>query len=1200
MGINLGDAFLFLGAKDEGLRKDLDNAEKDTKSWTQRVSDGIGLALGQAVVKGVGMAVRGVANLGGQVVRFSLDTQTAVKNLQSELGTTEAEARTLGQIAGNVWKNNFTGSVIEAADAVGFVRQQMRELNAEGIQDATQVGLALQEAYGQDFEKVISAARTLMDDFNLSQQEAMDFMAEGFQRGLNRSDDFLETITEYAPQFSSAQVGAEAFFSAMETGAQGGMLGTDRALDMFKEFRVRLLDGSATTAEGLQKIGLSVDDITASINDGSLGWDEAFTMVQDRLRGTGDQATQMQAGVALLGTQFEDMGTQAALATSLAGVGLEEMAGSADEVLVRYESIQSVFQSFGRRMVAAFAPASDAILGLVNDNLPQLEGMFSRIEANISTFATGFVAVIRGMAGVVGRIFRALRGEGESESGAMAGEAGSWGRNVVMQFARGMASAATAVVRVLNQIGQLISSWLKPGSPPKLLPDIDKWGTGAMDAWVEGMTKVDLKGLKDLGARIMGTLGTITDAGLVSLFSEISGTIGDLFSDFGDDEDTSLVAKIVGGRAAVAQAIEDLQTTGTVGEAAYHAIEKALEPLPDVAMDYVEAMLEMEQANQRVKAAQEEVNRVTQEYQDRLDPLKNELQELQDAQADEQDQKRIAELQKAIARGNLSAEDELLAKREIRRRQLQMEIRQTENQRDAALDAANEELTAAEEEAKAVEDRLKLQKALIQAQKEQQNLTKKQVQLLEQLATAMGSMGEALAEGLGGAGGGGLGEALEGLAGGADLAETMGEALSLDGLDEALDIDGLVDDILAEFDPLTEGIAELEGTWSSMFTNVRGWWEEHGGQITGIIEGFKTMAVNAFGGLWEGLQLKFEAFKLLFEGDFEGFVTTLFDGFETSLTAVAGLFGDLWKWAQPHLSTFLTNFVNWAKEQDWKQISTDIMKALAEKLEAFWLDHAKPVLITWWDSISEWFQETDWKQLALDVIQMLIDGWLTFWELAATVFAGWFTSITQWFEGVDWQSLGYHLMTELLTALETFVTDLTKLPAVLKEWWDTFWKWVTEDVEWSDLATEMIDGIVSGITSGISRVAAALRQLGQGMLQAWDDFWENRSPSKVMQRSMGDLADGIQKGAEMERHKAQEAVASLVTDPFSLDARERAQIQSLSDAAGRGIGEDAPVQRNVHIENVNLQDSTAVEAFLEWLAGVTGDNDLAAFGSFAV
>ena len=65
--------------------------------------------------------------------------------------------------------------------------------------------------------------------------------------------------------------------------------------------------------------------------------------------------------------------------------------------------------------------------------------------------------------------------------------AANWGANIIESLAGGIAGSG-AISGALRDVANEITMWLKPGSPPKLLPDLDKWGAGAIDAWLGGWT----------------------------------------------------------------------------------------------------------------------------------------------------------------------------------------------------------------------------------------------------------------------------------------------------------------------------------------------------------------------------------------------------------------------------------------------------------------------------------------------------------------------------------------------------------------------------------------------------------------------------------------------------------------------------------------------------------------------------------------
>jgi hypothetical protein len=81
----------------------------------------------------------------------------------------------------------------------------------------------------------------------------------------------------------------------------------------------------------------------------------------------------------------------------------------------------------------------------------------------------------------------------------LAKQAVSWGFNIVDSLSVGILGALELVSRALGALGRMISGWLKPGSPPKLLPNLDEWGTEAAEVWLAGWTEADFGALREFG-----------------------------------------------------------------------------------------------------------------------------------------------------------------------------------------------------------------------------------------------------------------------------------------------------------------------------------------------------------------------------------------------------------------------------------------------------------------------------------------------------------------------------------------------------------------------------------------------------------------------------------------------------------------------------------------------------------------------------
>lgn len=383
--MKLAEAFIEILAKDE-TGPVIDGAKGKVTDMIGGVSSGL-LTLGTgAVLAGATAAAGAVVGIGAAAFSSASQVKDATNVLQSQLGISAGEAERLGGVVRDVFANNFGESIGAVGEAVAIAGQQFSnfgDMADSEIQSAVESAFALQDAFGTDLDQSMNAANALMTNFGMSSQQAFDFITAGMQQGLNSSGDFLDSIGEYSTQFANGGATAGQFFSVMETGLGSGMLGTDKAADMFKEFTLRIQDGSTGTAEALGAIGLSADDMAAGFADGSLTAAQAFDMVQQALAETDDQNVQFQAGVALMGGQFEDMGTSAALGVSTAETALKDLSGATESLNAQYDNFPAMFEGFKRSAMDALVPLGEILLDLANRAMPAVEAGFAFFESAI-------------------------------------------------------------------------------------------------------------------------------------------------------------------------------------------------------------------------------------------------------------------------------------------------------------------------------------------------------------------------------------------------------------------------------------------------------------------------------------------------------------------------------------------------------------------------------------------------------------------------------------------------------------------------------------------------------------------------------------------------------------------------------------------------------------------------------------------------
>lgn len=416
MGTTLADMFVYFYGDDKHLSESLDGAKNKTESFASTATNLIGGAVaGAAVAAGAAIVGIGVA-----AFDVSQDTATAAADIAASLGVPIVEAEKFAEVARRVYGNNFADSVGDAATAVEALAKQLG-LTADdpALQTMTENAFRLRDTFDIDVNESIGAVRTLMENFGITGEEAFDLIAAGNQKGLNASGDLLETINEYSVQFAAGGASASEMFSLIESGAQAGVLGTDKAADAFKEFRVRIGDGSQTTADALAQIGLSVDDITAGMSDGSLTAADAFNLVQEALNNTTDPVTRMQAGVGLLGTQFEDLGDGAALALTMTNDWATGSEGAITTLDAKYATFGSAVEGIWRRLTVSISPFTDKLLELVNGAMPQVMAAFDTFDDTVVPAIETVGNVIAAMVAYVGPLFTSFAGSVDEASGPL-------------------------------------------------------------------------------------------------------------------------------------------------------------------------------------------------------------------------------------------------------------------------------------------------------------------------------------------------------------------------------------------------------------------------------------------------------------------------------------------------------------------------------------------------------------------------------------------------------------------------------------------------------------------------------------------------------------------------------------------------------------------------------------------------------------
>lgn len=389
-----GEVIYDVRADDSKLDSDLTGAEKTTSSKLGKIG---GVAAKAGKVAGAAFAAIGSAALavGTKAVTGAVGFDQAMNQFAASTGIAGSELSDYENTLKDIYTNNYGDSFEDVADAMAAVTQQMGDLDQASLQNITESAFTLRDTFGYDINESVRAANMMMTQFGIDGDKAMGLIATGAQNGLKFSGELLDSVSEYSVHFAKVGLDADDMFKIMEKGAETGAFNLDKVGDAIKEMSIRVVDGSATTQEGFSAIGLNADEMAAKFAAGGDSAKEAFDQTIQALADMEDPLAQNQAGVALFGTMWEDLGPE--VVTQLANIedGAYATSDSMEELKdKKYDDLGSMMESLGRSVETLLLPLGEAlipliqqiieeILPVIEENLPLLTDFISQLVSSL-------------------------------------------------------------------------------------------------------------------------------------------------------------------------------------------------------------------------------------------------------------------------------------------------------------------------------------------------------------------------------------------------------------------------------------------------------------------------------------------------------------------------------------------------------------------------------------------------------------------------------------------------------------------------------------------------------------------------------------------------------------------------------------------------------------------------------------------------
>ena len=267
--------------------------------------------------------------------KASLDVKKANNGLISGL-------KAMGkQLAGALGVTALIGLLVnqfkKASERATELNKLTRELKGtfdittkEAKKLAAQINAIAQNIDGVDSKNLQISLTTIVKTFkDLSEQEALDLIQEGFAKGSNNSGEFLDILKEYPSFFKKAGLSASEMFAIINQQVKEGVY-SDKGVDAIKEATISLTENTQIVKDALRPLGESINlQIRQKVEAGkafeamqliskemeTLGVNsaEAQTIMADVFKGAGEDSDAFVRNLHNVNLSLEDVAKQTSI-----------------------------------------------------------------------------------------------------------------------------------------------------------------------------------------------------------------------------------------------------------------------------------------------------------------------------------------------------------------------------------------------------------------------------------------------------------------------------------------------------------------------------------------------------------------------------------------------------------------------------------------------------------------------------------------------------------------------------------------------------------------------------------------------------------------------------------------------------------------------------------------------------------------------
>ena len=306
------------------------------------------------------------------LVTSASDWTAAMNHFRAATGASFKDMKQYGESAKAVFNEGIGETPLEIAQNMAKIGQNTK-VTGKNLEQLTKSAMALQKTFDWDPNELTRTTDMAYKQWGYSHTQTMGLLAKGAQMGLDKNQNLLDSMNEYAVHFKKIGMSGEDMIKVFAAVGKQGVFDFDKAGDALKEFSIRAIDGSKSTVEAYQQLGLNAETMAAQIAKGGPTAKRTFSTILESIKRVKNPVKQDAIGVALFGTMWEDMGKKAIFALGDTKSSLGDVKGTLSEIeRLQYNDATTAFKALGRTINTELAGVAGSAVNKLRDSLNKL------------------------------------------------------------------------------------------------------------------------------------------------------------------------------------------------------------------------------------------------------------------------------------------------------------------------------------------------------------------------------------------------------------------------------------------------------------------------------------------------------------------------------------------------------------------------------------------------------------------------------------------------------------------------------------------------------------------------------------------------------------------------------------------------------------------------------------------------------------